>query len=57
MAKKQPADLTGNALYFTAFTEETGQELYRLGRNGTPTLVADINQGIDSSGPIGFFVL
>jgi hypothetical protein len=30
MAKKQPADLTGNALYFIAFTEETGTELYRL---------------------------
>jgi ELWxxDGT repeat protein len=57
MAKKQPADLTDNALYFTAFTEETGTELYRLGRNDTPTLVADINQGIDSSGPSNFFVL
>ena len=57
MAKKQPADLTDNALYFTAFTEETGTEFYRLDRNGTVTLVADINQGIDSSGPSNFFVL
>ena len=57
MAKKQCANLTDNALYFTAFTEETGRELYQLGRHGPPTLVADINQGIDSSGPSNFFVL
>jgi ELWxxDGT repeat protein len=50
MAKKPPADLTDNALYFTAFTEETGTELYQLGRNGTPILI-DINQGPDSSFP------
>jgi ELWxxDGT repeat protein len=54
MAKKQPADLTDNALYFTAFTEETGTELYRLDRKGFPTLVADINQGPDGSDPFGF---
>jgi ELWxxDGT repeat protein len=57
MAKKQPADLTDNALYFTAFTEETGTELYQLGRDDTPTLVADINQGMDDSIPSSFFVL
>ena len=32
MAKKQSANLTDNALYFTAFTEETGRELYQLKR-------------------------
>jgi ELWxxDGT repeat protein len=53
MAKKQPTHLTDNALYFTAFTEETGFELYQLGRNGTPTLI-DINQGPDGSSPFGF---
>ena len=57
MAKMQPADLIDNALYFTAFTEEAGTELYRLDRHGTPILVADINQGIDGSNPGNFFVL
>ncbi len=44
-------------LYFTASSEETGFELYRLGRNGTPILAADINRGIEGSGPSNFFVL
>jgi ELWxxDGT repeat protein len=54
MAKKQLADLTDNALYFNAGTEETGSELYRLAPDGTPILVADINQGPDGSFPSGF---
>jgi ELWxxDGT repeat protein len=54
MAKEQPTHLTDNALYFTAFTEETGAELYRIGLDGIPTLVADINQGPDGSSPGGF---
>jgi ELWxxDGT repeat protein len=57
MAKEQPTHLTDNALYFTAFTEETGAELYRIGSDGTPTLVADINPGPDYSSPDNFFVL
>ena len=39
-----------------ACEEETGQELYRLGRNGTVTLI-DNNQGVDGSSPSNFFVL
>jgi ELWxxDGT repeat protein len=45
MTRKQPANLTDNALYFTAFTEEAGTELYQLDPGSHTPILIDINPG------------
>jgi ELWxxDGT repeat protein len=51
----KPPKGSEQSLYFSVTTEETGRELYRIEAGSTtPTLVADINPGAESSDPMDF---
>src|SRR5829696_4607107 len=51
----KPPNGSEQSLYFSATTEETGRELYRIkAGSSTPTLIADINPGPGNSDPADF---